>query len=187
MKALPLLCAACAVLVAACGGSSSSQPVPRRTAYPRIQTYDTVYTARELGSIVVPVNAQALASAPQPSWLNVEYPLYGLTVYMALVENLDSERYRSAIANRHQRLSLNMGQSTASVRQFRAGDFECMLIVSRDGTPTPVQFIAGDGKSRVFSGSAAFAGKPFPADSVQPLVDAVAHDMMHILLSLEKQ
>lgn len=186
MKTLALTALAAAIALVACTDKTSSDAVPRQTAYPRLQTYDTIYTPQQLGSFEIPLNAAAVIEKPQPGWLNATYPRYGITLYLSAIENLDPERYRSAIANRHQRLSLNLGDRKAVLNTFSTGSYQCMLVVCRDGSPTPVQFIAGNGKNLI-AGSAAFAGKPFPVDSVSPVIDAISDEVIHMLLNLDNK
>ena len=90
-----------------------SNVTPRRYAYPRIEAYDSTYRRLTVGPVSIEVNAAAATSSPKDGWLDIYYPRYGATVYLSATHTDDLPR---AIANRRQRISLNLGGAKRRLR-----------------------------------------------------------------------
>lgn len=177
---LPLLLLALAVC---CCTHRRPTPIPRQTAYPRPALYAAEYkpvTAAGLDSLMV--NGAAVISEPQPGWLDICYPAYNIT----LNTTVSRADIPAVLANRAQRMDLNIEQTGADMEQFisRSG-LHVTLLVAPEALRTPLQFLATDSALVVFSG-AAVANFPAnaPADSVSPIIDAVAADLRQLLRSL---
>lgn len=155
---------------------------PRRYAYPRIDAYDSIYRRVGLGPVSIEVNASATTSSSKDGWLDIHYPRYGATIYLSASHTDDLP---AAIANRRQRISLNLGGAKAATHNFVSGDFDCEVIESVDAGATPVQLLAVSPKGLVISGSANISGSTTPADSIRPIVSALTRDAMQILLSIK--
>lgn len=181
MKSLVTAAAAAAMVMAAC--SQSQPPVPRRTAYPRIEPYsDSVVTAA-VGPVGFSIRAEADTAVQRPGWLDISYPRYNAITMLTVRRFGSRAELDAALANRMQRISLNLGDRTAASEEFTNGaGFICRLIVSLDGGPTPVQMIACDTAAHILiSGASVIDGPAEPADSVAPAVDALAADARKIL------
>lgn len=155
---------------------------PRRYAYPRIEAYDSTYRRVTVGPVSIEVNAAALTDSPKDGWLDIRYPRYGATIYISANRTDDLP---GALANRRQRISLNLGGARAVTHNFVSGDFDCEVVESVDAGATPVQMLAVSPNGLIISGSANISGTTTPADSIRPIVTALTHDAMHILMSVK--
>lgn len=182
-----ILAAIAAIAVAACSRSAET-PIPRRTAYPRIEAYADSTVTAHIGHLAFDIAAQADTVMPRAGWLDIAYPRYRATIHIA-VRHLDTgQELAAAIDNRLQRMGLNLGDRAAVASDFenRAG-FSCHTVTSLDGGPTPVQFVAYNAGGYFVSGAAAISGASEPADSVAPTVQALARDAEIILKSLRPE
>lgn len=102
---------------------------PRRYAYPRIEAYDSTYRRVTVGPVSIEVNAAALTDSPKDGWLDIRYPRYGATIYISANRTDDLP---GALANRRQRISLNLGGARAVTHNFVSGDFDCEVVESVD-------------------------------------------------------
>lgn len=181
MNRLPLLAAAMLLIAASCT-DTSNRPMPRRTAFPRVNLYDTVYTAVRVGDIPVAVNANATTTFPQQGWVDVAYPRYGATLHLSVV-NVSNADMSDAIDNRLQRIALNLGDANGEQFDFTSDDFSCRLIVAPEAGQTPVQLLATN-NTTIISGTAVISGNTTPVDSIRPIVDAIAKDALYLLQNL---
>ncbi len=156
--------------------------VPRRYAYPRLEAYDTVYQRVDVGPVCLDVNADAIIDSPKNGWLNISYPRYGATIFLSATRTDDIDE---AVRNRRQRISLNLGGAQADTRVFSTGDFECMVVESIDAGTTPVQMLAVSRRGIVVSATANIDGPSTPADSIRPIVNALARDAVKMLTNLK--
>lgn len=192
MKTAALL--ACAALTAttwlACScGRERPAPVPRPKAYPRAALYEGAYvpvTVDGFEDDTLQLNACAQVSRPRPGWLDARYPAYGITLNCTMTHPAGAGAMESALANRAERMALNVGGEDAVMQSFtsRSGRYVTVLTSAR-ALRTPVQFIATDSVGFLFTGSAVgdfSAGTD--ADSVAPVIKAVEADIIHMLKEL---
>lgn len=183
---LYIILAAFTAAIAGCTGSGDDTAIPRRTAYPRPATMDTVMTVPDSLPVSFAVNASATVSRPRLGWLDVAYPAYGATMHVTFtpVDTSDIDEVR---ANRVERLTLNSGGRPSVTREaINAAGFD-YLTVRTDGAATPLQFLATDGRSIVVSG-AVYMFDPAAAsavDSIQPIVDAIEADINRSMIQLK--
>lgn len=178
-----LAAALLAVVACACGGGEENS-VPRRRAYARVDTYPAEYRAVEVGGIPLEINTSAAAASPREGWLDVRYTRYGATLHLA-VARPDAAARDQAVANRRQRMSLNLGGATAEQTTLAGDTYMCELLVSRDAVATPVQLLAVGADGTLVSGAAVIAGRTEPVDSLRPVVDALRADALHLLMHLK--
>lgn len=185
---MKLYIAAILALVAiACNHSGDSSPdnagaTPRRYAYPRIAAIDTAMALRTLGPVDIAVNTSATAISEREGWLTLSYPRLGATIYISATRTDD---VAAAIANRRQRMALNLGDASASASEFLVGPFACTIVESADAGTTPVQFLAASADGVIVSGAATLSGPTAPADSIRPIVQFLAADAARMLKSLQ--
>lgn len=175
-----------AMLAAACGGSDSNAPVPRPRAYPRIAVADSVFAPVAGAAIPFEASTAAVATLDSTgSQLTLDYPAYGMQLYVTLTVAPDPDRVGAVIANRRERMSLNLNGAPASTTHITSQDstFEGVLLEA-PGTGTPLQFLATDGMNCVASGALSTAATPAPYDSVRPIVAALRRDIVHALRTL---
>lgn len=184
MKPLGLLITVAGVLACGCGEKSPA-PVPREHAYPRVGLYPAAYRNVAVGlaidSLAVNASARFRAVDGKPGWFDIVYPAYGITVNCTLTPLAGADDASERLANRLERMARNVeGQTVEAVETGRA-----TVLIARRALRTPVQFLATDSARWLLSGVAV---GDFPAatdpDSVAPIVDAVADDIIHMLRQL---
>lgn len=182
--------ASLALLVASCGGNDgrhNAVPLPR--AYPRITVADSVFSP--VPGAAMPFEASTAATVQADSagrWLTLRYPAYDAEVYVTLSQAPDQDRMGAMLANRRERMSLNLNGAPASTTHITSldGSFEAVLLEA-PGTETPLQFLATDGHLRMVSGVARLsAASTAPYDSVRPVVAALRRDIIHALKTLRQ-
>lgn len=177
---MPLLLTAGAL--AGCGdGHSRHNAVPRPQAYARLQLYDSVYAAVDSLPLHWEMNAATLSSirrnAPANVWLDIDYPLYQGVANITFIHLPDSAEMARTVANRTERMALNLGGNPAEEYSFATeAGFAVSLLEAR--AAVPVQFIAV-GRQWVVSGTFTFCHAPQSYDSVMPVVRAVTADFIH--------
>ena len=180
---LAIICIATAFLLS-CGGSDSSTAVPRRYAYPRTAVLDTaraLYTPAP--GLSLSLSATAQPDSTRPGWLTARYAPLGATLYLSATA-LDAGERDRAIANRHQRIALNLGGATARTDTYSTdAGFSCEAVVAYDGTVTPVQFIALDDKMLI-NGAFALDNRIAEPDSLRPVIEALEQEAFEITRSL---
>ncbi len=167
---------------ASCGGRDSYTPVPLPEAYPRVNVADSVFTPVDISGLRLDVNSTSDTASISENWLDIRYPAYGGTLHVSVNDHSSDSGINKAIANRRQRVALNLGGAPAVTDNFMSlsGDFACEMIVSPEGGVTPVQFIASDGRLLV-SGTFALSRPSANTDSIAPVVKAVERDVRRML------
>lgn len=174
-----------------CDQTQEHTCIPRRTAYPRPQIYDTVYAATAHAPIHFEVNTSATV-APAPSsgtksvWIDISYPAYDATIFCTFTP-VTNATISSAISNRKQRIALNIeGHRSESCNIESPDGFISTVILSPSARSTPLQFISTDRREWVVSGTLFFhnAQKITATDSIAPIVEAVHRDMTHTLTTI---
>lgn len=182
-----IIAAAIALSVLA-GCNSRPADVPRRYAYPRVAVPDSVRVRHSLGGLALELSADAAVSYPSEQWLDASYPALGATLHLAARQTTGQENLRQEIANRRQRISLNLGSATARSDRFTtAHGFDCELVVSAEGVSTPVQFIACGTDGKMLTGAVVLNGPTAPADSLQPIVKALEREVFTMLEQLDNE
>ncbi|MDE6541399.1 MAG: hypothetical protein K2L74_05250 [Muribaculaceae bacterium] len=187
MKSLTAIMLTCALAAAACGGDGGASPTPRRHAYPRPELYDSCYTQAQQAPVAWAVCCGAVCTADSGGrWLTTDYPLYNARIYITFTPAADSAAIAAAIANRRQRISLNLAGAPATTTHVASADgsFDAAL-VEAPGTTMPLQFVATDGHSMVVSG-AVHTDTAEPYDSVRPTVEALRRDIGVALRNLRR-
>lgn len=178
---------------AGCGNSADTSPIPRRYAYPRIDIYNADYRTDTVANVRFRTNSGTLITRPDSMpgdkgiWFNIVYPRYHAVVHCT-VTNVAADRIDAVIDNRSERMALNTGGSYTEITDFMPqhdGGFTAKMLVTPDGSVTPVQFLASDGMHTVVSGSMIFrTARHIDPDSVAPVISAVEADLTELLNSL---
>ncbi|MDE6277519.1 MAG: hypothetical protein K2M06_05355 [Muribaculaceae bacterium] len=169
-----------------CSGGDDSTAVPRRRAYPRLWVEaDTCGRAAELGGVEMRINRAATFrhDSLRADWADIEYPAaLGATFHLSLT---CPGSLPEAVANRRQRMALNLGDAPARSEEFHSGPWACTLVFSdRAGLTTPVQILASNADGRLLSGAVALKAPGTDADSIRPLLELLRDDARTLLLSL---
>ncbi len=189
-----VLAIAFAFSVSECGdGSSQDVAVPRRTAYPRISLYDTVYTEVDRLPIVFEVNAGATVSRASregekdDNWVNVKYDRYGATLHCTY-SPVSVATVDAVLSNRIERMSLNAGDLTTDITSISTPTgIVGSVLMTPAAKVTPVQFLATDSATFVLTGALYFDRSAGAIDSVKPMLEAVRSDVVHAVKSLRRK
>ncbi|MCH5222289.1 MAG: hypothetical protein J1F05_08235 [Muribaculaceae bacterium] len=175
-----------AFAVYSCSDNDSRRATPKRHAFPRIEAYDSGDVSIDLGQLNFSVSADANIKPAGEQWLDISYPRYGTTLHLsALRLDCDSEKNK-AMANRRQRISLNIGDAKARADVFTNDySFDCEMVVCNEAVTTPVQFFATDAGGNMLSGAFVIHGTTTPADSMQAVVKILESEAFTILKSLK--
>ena len=172
-----------AALLALTGCQKAEQaPVPRRTAYPRVEVLPATYALPDSLPLPFKVNSAATATVATQSggqaWLTIAYPTYGATAYFTFTPVTEATVGEVA-GNRLDRMALNLGAASAESYSFAtASGMNATVLMSPTAPGAAVQALAvGDGW--VVSGSTVFPAAA--ADSIAPLVEAVTADIIAAL------
>ncbi|MDE7389168.1 MAG: hypothetical protein K2M97_07970 [Muribaculaceae bacterium] len=181
-----IIAAVCASLVS-CTGGSRPVPVPRPRAYPRIELSAPDYSPLTLGPVSFSVNSAAtVAIDSSRMWLDLTYPpAYGVTLNLT-VTPVTRATLPDVLANRTERMALNIGSSQAEVLSMRTRTgAAATLISSPAATLTPLQLLATDSATYVLSATISpRSSLPSRTDSVAPVHAALRADMIRLLQSL---
>ena len=188
-----VLAIAFAFSVSECGaGGGRDVAVPRRTAYPRIALYDTVYSAVDRLPVVMEVNAGAMVSRASrdgkqdDNWVNVRYDRYGATLYCTYTP-ITSATFAVVLDNRMERIGLNVGNLTTDVTAIATPTgITGSVLMTPAAKATPIQFIATDSTTFVLTGALYFDRSEIETDSVMPVIEAVREDVVHTLINLRR-
>lgn len=179
---------AAAIPVAGCGGSSGQRDVdvPRIRAYYRLTLPAPDYRTDTLGYLPVAVNRAASATSDGSGWLTLAYPGAGAEVYLTLTPLDGDDGGDSRILNRVERLSMNTRGASTQMSEFvNDRGLECLLMVTPQKSPTPVQFIAVQPGEWMLSGSAMVGHlAEAPSDSLAPVVKMLERDLRYMLEQL---
>lgn len=182
-----LILATLTALTCACARQQSDNAIPRPTAYPRVRLYDTVYVAPPDLPAGFQVNAAAVTSTPSdhpaadrsPIWLDITYPAYKATLHCTFTP-VDAASHADVIANRTQRMSLNLGDNRAEQTDLisASGAYRTSILTTAGRTLTPVQFLS-EGQEWIISGALQMHIPNATPDSILPIVRAVTADIIH--------
>ncbi|MDE6535529.1 MAG: hypothetical protein K2K82_05900 [Muribaculaceae bacterium] len=165
-------------------GCTNKQPqsVPRPQAWPRLTEIPASYRA-ENG---VMVNDSAMViNGETEGWFDIVYPAYNVKINCTMTSVGSPTELREAIDNRLERLERNAAGAPGEMTEFTSdGNWGCLLMTTPAAVATPVQFLATDSISRLFSGTAVFSGKDMKADSVAPAVSVIERDLLYMLKEL---
>lgn len=173
--------------------SDNGSPVPRRRAYPRVETPDTAFAALPGLPVRMSVNsgqqAETVTKADGSVWLTVYYPAYGARVLCTFTP-VDETSIARVLDNRYERMSLNAGGGELALEEFDGADsYHSAILLSHASSATPVQFIsAATVMPRwVLSGSVYFenANSSVSTDSVRPIIDIMHGEVTKMLKSIK--
>lgn len=170
-------------VLAGCRGEVA--PVPRRTAYPRVELLPQSYAVPQGLPVDFAVNSGARAEVGSQAdgsvWLTVSYPGYGATVYLTFTP-VTASTADEVVANRAHRMALNLGAAAAESYSFatRSG-MQATVLQAPTAPGAAVQALAV-GEKWVISASTVFPAAA--ADSIAPLVQAVTDDLITAIKDL---
>ena len=169
-----LVCSILLFLSLAACDRAQRQSAPRPRAFPRVELYADSF-----------VPAQCTVERTAENWVNIDYSRFGATMYVA-VRGFDSDSaLENAIENRAQRMTLNLGTAKERSEEFDNRDgFRCIMLLSADPSPLPVQFVAIGPQRTLVSGAVALSGSIQPVDSLAPVIGQLEEHSRRLLESL---
>ena len=183
-----MIAATVCVAIAACGcrRAPADVPVPRRTAYYRLQLPDTLYRPIEVDRVLLEANADATTQCADTGWITISYPTLNASIYVT-VTPLTPATAAEAVDNRVERLSLNTGGQPSQVMSFTTpAGMDARVIVTDGSVPTPVQFIVTDYRRVLVSGSAVVDdAATAPVDSLAPVLQVLERDIVRLAAKMK--
>lgn len=172
-------------------GRKSSVPVPRPVAYPRIQLADTVYSAVEaaedIANMLVNSHADIVIKKKEKNsiWVDVVYGMYSGSVLHLTLQSVDKIDLAAYMANRMQRIEMNVGGNKSQVTEIKTNRFEGIVVKSPSSAVTPLQLLATDNKSVMVYGSFEMP-ESYIADRemIMPVINSVENDMIKLISEL---
>lgn len=193
MKCRLLVLLAGFFLLVACG--RNEKLVPRRDAYPRIETYDSAYVSLDSLPVNFDVNVEAQSALSRKDdgsvWLTISYPRYDAKILLTL-SPVTKANVHAVVDNRIERISLNVNTSYADIDEFdNLSGYSSIIVYAPSAVSTPIQFIAApkelDGDGWVVSGAVFFENVDASAsiDSVSPMTETLLRDVRHSIYSIK--
>ncbi len=186
-----MLFAAALLLLCIVAGSCSykrAKPVPRPTAYPRIDSrYDTAYT-----TAFAPCNLQVNRTADvscrgdrRSGGVTVKYEKYGAILYCSYNIVNSRKQLTDLLHRRAERVMLDSGGDPSSTFRFSDDSRNChgILALTKQSKVTPIHFIATDSVEAVVSGTVVM-GRSSAPDSISPILDYLVYDIEHLINNL---
>ena len=184
-----------ATLTCCTGGDWKDANYPRPYAYPRLQLYDSTYTAALLR---LPIHYEHNAGATlrhtgdtlstTAEWFDIVYPTTGAVIYTTVSRAPGREAVAEMVANRRKRMELNAGDRPTQWSELHSldGNFDALIAVTRSGSLTPVQYLATDGKEWVVSATTHFPNLTTapPNDSLTPAIEMLERDIIPAIRTL---
>ncbi len=181
-----------AALLAACTWACSEKApeggVPLPPAYPRIAAYPQKYAPVDSFPANWEANAECRTTVDhgrdRAVFASTDYAAYRGKLMVTFTPVDDNNHLDKVIDNRLERMSLNTGGHQSELTTFEtSAGFNAKILITRVSSPTPVQFLAEDGR-RVVSGALMLDTAPTSADSIAPVIETVRRDIIHALTHL---
>lgn len=188
-----LLPAFCLFLLTSCGRSTSDNYIPKPKGYPRIDLPAPVYTQlqpthpyqfeyNKIARILPDTFARAEAD-----WIFISYPQYNASVQLTYKPVLhDPKRLRAMVedayklAAKHNIKAYSIQQSTLKLES----GLEASVIDLSGEVPSQVQFVTTDSTTHFLRGALYF-NTATANDSLQPVIQYIRQDIMHLLKTLK--
>ena len=173
-----------AIGVIAISCSEKRVPVPRPTAYPRIERlYDTAYTCayRPL-NIMLNKNAEITGNA---NGFRVRYSGYGASIYCSYSNSDNTRDFAETLQKREDRVIMDAGNEKPEVYKLNNDNGKCFskIYYTLENSITPIHFISTDSISHIVSGTLVIDNATNP-DSIAPIVSYLNDDISYLIQHL---
>ncbi|MCM1021769.1 MAG: hypothetical protein NC343_06200 [Muribaculum sp.] len=178
------------VLLQAGCSNNSKVATPRPVAYPRIQLADTFYTEVEQAKPMLTILAnaqtrrQTVKNDDSTLWIDIIYDIYGGSVIHLSVQHLSKDKLPEALANRMQRIEMNVGSNHTELTELKNTNFEGIVVKAANADVTPVQMLAYDNNNGTLIYGSLEMKSRGDTEMIKPIVDAVEQDMIKMVSSL---
>lgn len=181
------------LLLTACGSDSSDSYVPKPKGYPRIdlpphryQTLEPVHPYQFEYNQIARILPDTFARS-EPHWIFVNYPKFQASVQLTYkpVRN-DINRLRSMLEDSYKLAARhNIRAYSIEQRKIRLkSGLEASLIDLSGEVPSQVQFVVTDSTTHFLRGALYF-NTATQNDSLQPVIQYIRQDMLHMLNTLK--
>ena len=184
VAAVTAACLLALTLVHTCR-NEATQPIPRRYAYPRIDTYPANYHAVAGVATRLCVNDSARITTSRTdsgnTWIDVAYPRYNAIIRYTLVTTADSAKLAGVIANRVERIDIDTAGHNPKVITSAStvdSDIITSVILTPEVAVTPIHILATDSSTFLLSGVVEMSEET-DAEERQPIVDALTEDILY--------
>lgn len=179
--------------LAACGSDSSDNYVPKPKGYPRFDLPRPSYTLlppthpyqfeyNKIARILPDTFARS-----EPHWIFINYPAYKASVQLTYkpIRN-DFNRLRAMLEDSYKLAARhNIKAYAIEQRKIRLkSGLEASLIDLVGEVPSQFQFVVTDSTTHFLRGALYF-NTATENDSLQPVIQYIRHDMMHLLNTLK--
>lgn len=177
-----------AIALSACSSNGSNADVPRPRAYVRMELPDSTYTTVDINGLHLERNAAAThtigtTSVPGAAAIDITYPGLNAIIYITDTP-VGDDNAAEVLDNRNERMMRNTGDNTTELIDMAIQGGQARITTTPTGSPTPVQFIATQ-PGHIVSGQAFVdAAATVRSDSLQPLVDMLRRDIIHMVSTL---
>lgn len=174
-----------AALIAACADGGRPGVVPRPRAYPRPALTGGGIRIHTVEGIKIALDSAAATTTGADGALTAVYAPEGATLYLSVRRGLRGSALAEQLANRRERMALNLGGATGRTDTFRdSTGYNCLINRALDaGVPTPVQLMAwNDSLGTLVWGAFVWHAAPTNTDSVAPVANAL-YDKAFVILN----
>jgi len=188
---VPFLLAA-ALLLAGCGNDLSTDYVPKPKGFPRFDLPAHDYTLLEPTHPYQFEYNKAARILPdtfarsEPHWIFINYPKYNASVQLTYKPvNNDVNRLRAMLEDSY-KLAARHNIKAYSIEQRKIrlkSGMEASVIDLTGNVPSQVQFVVTD-STRHFLRGALYFNTATENDSLQPVIDYIRKDVLHLLNTL---
>ena len=180
------------LLLAACGSSSSDNYVPKPKGYPRLDLptprygpLDLVHPYQFEYNKVARILPDTFARS-EPDWIFINYPAFQASVQLTYkpIHN-DVNRLRAILEDSY-KLAARHNIKAYSIEQRKIrmkSGLEASVIDLSGDVPSQVQFVTTDSTTHFLRGALYF-NTATENDSLQPIIQYIRKDIMHLLNTL---
>lgn len=181
------------LVVTACGQSSSENYIPKPKGYPRIDLPTQVYQSLPPGhpytfeyNRIARILPDTFPRA-EPHWIFISYPQYKASVQLTYKPVLHDLKRLQALIDDAYKLTAKHKVKAASMMEHKvktASGLEANVIDLTGEVPSQVQFITTDSTTHFLRGALYF-NTATANDSLQPVIQYIRQDIMHLLGTLK--
>lgn len=182
----------CSVWLAACGGHSSDTYTPKPKGFPRIDlpaahyvSLDPVHPYQFEYNKIARILPDTFARS-EPHWIFINYPAFKASVQLTYKPvNHDLNRLRAMLADSYKLAARhNIKAYAIDEQKVRlTSGLEASVIDLSGDVPSQVQFITTDSTTHFLRGALYF-NTATENDSLQPVIQYIRKDIMHLLNTL---
>lgn len=169
--------------------------IPRRKAYPRITTHDSIFSIvtslplhfEKSNIALISLDSTIITNKrdEKSHWINIFYKPYNITVHCTFTP-VDTSTINNIIYNRKERMALNSGNFPSELIELtNANNFSSQILITEQSKVTPLQFLSTNNKNWVVSGALYLNNSNISnIDSIRPIINVIKRDIIHSLKTI---